>query len=567
MELVLYFLFIHFTLLILGYVFIHYTKLFKGSPAAILSLGYVASIVFTAILATLHYALNVPTVVIQLVFWIALSASLFFLIKDRLYIKILQSWIPLLAFVVMSGFTLCFTFLNFSGSYSIIPDPEPIAGRNYDTLNIKVLNVAHTRANDNYIPYRQAQFFVNRSDPATDSFIDEWGVHFFQRTPLMGAVTANYFLAFDNNVPIDYTWSSVSSDPERTYEKFQIISQILNSMFIVPAFFLIRKIFNKKTAILSLLFLIPSQFFLYNALFSWPKSMVAFFILLSWYLLIVDKRFRYVVAATVASGLAYLTHDLAVLYVGATFVFLLVNRRFRDGFVVAFGSALFALPWLFLSSVVYHRPSSFIYYPISTQDIPQPGKIKETIAIFLETSPLKLLMIRIESLFYLLSPYQLIFDESNQSLITRIRAMGIFSIPGALGLGLVIPAIAGFFRRIKLVGILSLIFVPLILCVIVIGWPKGLGALHFAQAVVVLLTGLSVFVLSKMKRGIWLYSALAINTVQLVILVWSSYYFSINLADTKNIVLLSLMTLIIAGCFAGIYLTQRFLPSSKKHAR
>ena len=561
---ILYFFFIHIALLIIGFGIVHATRLFQDRPSVKIIMAYLVSMVFTALVGFIFYVLKVPDIVVQVAFWLVFATSLFAVFYFKLYLEILRQWIPIAAFIVMSGFTLCFTFLNTSGSQPIIPDPEQRGDRNYSTLNVKVLNIAQTNANDNYIPYRQAQFFVNRSNPATDSFIEEWGVHFFQRTPLMGAVTAGYFLALNDKPPVDYTWSNAADDKDGTYGKFQVIAQILNCLFIIPAFYLTRKIFNRKAALLTLLFLIPSQFFLYNAFFSWPKSLVAFFIVASWYFIVVDKRFRYVAVAAVASGLAYLTHDLAVLYIGASFIFLLINKRIRDAFIVGVGSALFALPWLFLSSVVFHRPSSFIYYPISTVDIPQPGRIKETIDTFLHTSPLRLIMIRVESIFYLLAPYQLVIPEAAQGIMRKIWAVGIYSVPGALGFGLVIPAILGFFKKNKIIGLSILIFGPIVLCALIIGWPRGMGALHFAQAVVVLLTGLAAFTLAGLKKFIWTYVAMAVNLIQLVCMMMFSYNFTLNIFDVQNFALLFVMAVVVTGTFVAAHYVNKYLPANSK---
>jgi len=557
MEAIFYFILVHLSLLIPGYVLLHKLKLFNAHPGINLILGYLVSITFLAGLAISYYTCNIPLLVVQILFWASLSIGLFLCIYEKIYLQLARHWLVLVSFGAMSLFGLCFTALAFQGNFAIIPDPEPRTDRHYDTLNIKVLNVAQTNANDNYIPYRQAQFIVNKSNPGKDSFIEEWGVHFFQRTPLMGAVAAQYFLSLDDFPPINYTWSNSSPSTDRTYQKFQIIAQILNSLFIIPAFFLIRKIFNIKTAVVSLLFIIPSQFFLYNSFFSWPKSLVAFFILTSWLLLLSSRRIRYVIAAAIASGMAYLAHDLAVLYIGASFLFLIVNKRFRDSLILLGGSAVFALPWLFVASIMYHRPSSFIYYPISTKDIPQPGQIKEVINEFLNTSPLRLVAIRIESLFYLLTPYQLIIEEGNQTLFRRLWAVGLFSIPGSIGVGLVLPVILFIIKHMRTFKYWIFLITPLLLCVLIIGWPKGLGSLHFAQPVIVLLMGMGVAFLLSLKHKIWLFVAYIASTIQLIFFVTYSYHFSSLINNFKDVIQLAIMIIIVLACGATLYLVNR----------
>lgn len=552
MESILYFVFVHITLLVPGYVLLAKLKIFEKNTGFTIVFGYIASVLFFASLAALYYLINIPQLMLQIIFWSSMAISLFLLVYEKLYLQLIPSVFIIGSFVAMSFFSLCFSGLTFQGPYTIIPDPEPRPDRNYNTLNVKILNVAQTNANDNYIPYRQAQFIVNKSNPAKDSFIEEWGVHFFQRTPLMGAITAQYFLALEDIPPTGYTWSNDALNGEATYQKFQIIAQILNCIFIVPAFFLLRKIFNRKVAAASLLFIIPSQFFLYNTFFSWPKSLVAFFIIASWLLLLASRKTSYVVAAGVVSGLSYLTHDLAVLYIGASFIYLLATKRLRDSIILVATSAIFALPWLFIASVIFHKPSSFIYYPISTKGIPQPGEIKQIVHEFLQTSPFRLFIIRVDSLFYILSPYQLIIDESNQGWLQRIWASGLFSIPGSIGPGLVIPVILYLLKFARNFKYWLFIVTPLILSVIVIGWPHGLGSIHFAQAVVVLLVGIALSFLLKLRSKWWLFAAYIINTAQLILFVLYSYHFSFAF-HLSDILQLGMMVLIVMMCGIGIY--------------
>ncbi len=516
-----FFIFVQVTLLVPGYALAGGIKSLKARPGIKLSLAYLISLSLIALLSTAAYALRLPLGLTRTITWLVIIAGVFLFIKQRLWRELAASRLPLICLVLMSLFSLAFIGLTFNQKYSFIPDPEFNASRNYQVLHVKVLNVAQTNANDNYIPYRQAQFFLNRSDPAKDSFIGEWGVGFFQRTPLMGAVTAGYLNLFGEKPPVDYTWSKGAADKRHTYLQFQIIAQILNALFIVPAFFTLRKLFNKKVAALTCLFLVISPFFLYNAIFSWPKSFVAFFVLTAWLLLFENKRsFTYL--AGVAGGLAYLTHDLAVLYIGATLILLLYNRRPRDSLIFVITSFLFAIPWLATSALIYHSPSSFIYYPFSTAGIPQETG-RAVLRQFLHTPPSKIIGIRLDSLYYLLSPYQLIYSEGGQEIGARLWALSLFSIPGAVGFGLIIPALLGVFKKLAKLGFWILVLGPVVLCALIIGWPKGLGALHFAEAVVVLLSGLGVAYLTSLKRAFWFSLAFLAQLAQLVFFIIYSY--------------------------------------------
>ncbi len=242
-NLVIYFLFVQFSLLVPGYVITNNLEYIRKKPGLRLGLSYSITIALYAVLATLNYLIGIDESFSRIIFWLVLSLSTIIFLKNHLYKDLIKLRTPILSMLLLS-ITACLfiSFQNFN-SNNYIPDPEYRNDRNYSAFNVKVINISQTNANDNYIPYRQAQFFVNRSDPATDSFIDEWGVHFFQRTPLMGAVSANYFNAFNDDLPIDYLWSSNSADTDNTYYKFQVIATILNSLFIIPAFFLLSELF------------------------------------------------------------------------------------------------------------------------------------------------------------------------------------------------------------------------------------------------------------------------------------------------------------------------------------
>lgn len=549
----LYFIFVQASLLIPGYTVLVRTKLFSKKPGVELCLGYLVSILLFSILALSSYILNIPHLWIQLLSWSALVVSILLFWRDKLFLKLKDYRFPLAALVIMSLFAQLFISLPMPSKPTFIPDPQPIAGRDYKTLNVKVLNVAQTNANDNYIPYRQAQFIVNRSDPGKDGFIDEWGVHFFQRTPLMGSVSANFFIMLGDKPPIGYTWANDSHDSGRTYQKFQIIAQILNCLFVLPAFLLLTRFFNRQTASTALLFIIPSQFFLFNAFFTWPKSFVAFFILLSW-LLIYENSRRYTFAAGIASGLAYLTHDLSVLYIGTTCVLLIMHKRWRDSLLVGACSALFAIPWLMTATFKYSKPSTFFYYPFSTSGIPQVTQKKQILHTFFATSPFKLIGIRIQNIFYQLSPYQLLFSEGGQAIGRRFWAFGLFSVPGAIGGGLIIPTILGGWRKLATKDLWILILAPVVFCSLIIGWPKGLGALHFAQPSVVLLIGLACHYLLRLGKRAWLELCFLINVLQTLFFMLYSYNFTIAdwFTTIRGLILTTSILSIILGCYIAL---------------
>lgn len=547
----LFFVFVHLSLLIPGFVFVYKTRLLAKQPTLELCAAYTVSIIFFGLLATARYVLAGSLSLLAFVGWLVLLVSAIIFVKEKLYRDVWKLRLPLLFFVLMSLLSCAFISLHYNKPYKYIPDPGPRDGTNYQVLNVKVLNVAQTNANDNYIPYRQAQFFINRSDPAKDDFIAEWGVGFFQRTPLMGAVAGGYFIVLGEHPPIGYLWNSDSPDPDHSYVQFQVLAQILNALLILPGFFLIKRFFGKPSGVIASLFIVTSQYFLYSAFFTWPKSLVAFLILLSW-LLLLERGRRYVVLAAIAGGVAYLAHDLAVLYIGASLVWLVYQKRWSDTALYAVISFLFALPWLIVASLIYKKPSTFILYPFSLHGLPQPGQSHQIIQEFLHTSPLELVSIRLDTIYYLLSPYQLIYSEGGQAILRRLWAVGLYPISGSVGLGLLVPAVMGFIKKIKKLTMPILVLTPVISAAIIFGWrpPTNVGSLHFAQPIVILLVGLGVWWLTTLKSKFWLYLAFVVNVIQLVFFILYSYGFNVAgwMNNSRDIALIILILAIISCC-------------------
>lgn len=514
---ILFFIFVHLSLLIPGYTATRLSGLFKKGSGLLLVVSYFIPVIFLSLLATAGYIFKLDLRLIQAVIWLGLLCAVAVFLKKRMYREFSAFRFPLICLVLMSLLSCLFVSLSFPSKYTYFPDPEILSERNYDVFNVKVLNLAQTQANDNYVPYRQAQFIINRSDPGNDCFICEWGVGFFQRTPLMGTVTAGYFTLLNDKPPVDYLWSKSAPDPSHTYLKFQIISQILNSLLILPAFYILTKMFKKRVAIISCAFLITSPFFLYNSVFSWPKSLVAFFVLAMWLLLLENKR-KYAVIAGVAGGLAYLTHDLAMFYIAASAIMLLYHKRYKDTLVLSGISAAIALPWMITSSLIYKKPSTFILYPFSLDGLPQPGNQEAIMKKFLQTSPLEIISIRFDTLFYLLTPYDLIYKLGNQDIFRRIWAVSLYSVPGSLGLGLVIPTILGAIKKIQKLDFWILVSVPILLSAAIVGWrgSRAIASLHFAQAIIVLLTGLAIAYLLSRKKMLWLWIVFTLQLAQLV---------------------------------------------------
>lgn len=452
--------------------------------------------------------------------------SAFYLYKIREKIKFESETKKLfLVFFMFSVFLVAYVSLPLVKGRLLIPDPKYIDGSNYETLNTKIINISNTPANDNFIPYRQAQFFANNISIKDNPYLQkEWGVNFFFRTPLMGLFTSGAFDFTSTYVPIDYPWRNFE-DRHYSYLKFQLLAHILNSLLFLSGFLVIKKAFNRRVALISVYLASINFFFFYNAFYSWPKSFVAYFVLLALFTILEYRKFTW---AGAIIGVAYLAHDLAAFYLIGLLYLALVGRanKLKNSVTLLGVSFAFAFPWLFVSKFIYKQTSLFFYYPFSidSQPVKQAGVIKK----FLETSPFKIITIKLHNLQFLTTPYQFLYERS-AGFMQNFWAVSLFSFFGATGAALYPLAILEIYKKFssKKELIISMIFIPVVVCLVVIGWLKGLGVLHFAEPTVFLLIGFGAALLSRLNRSLAL-MVVALLALQAVINLMFGYNFGID---------------------------------------
>jgi hypothetical protein len=383
--------------------------------------------------------------------------------------------------------TLFFVSLPILGSWDLIQGiPGP--------LNVRIQYYLRTPAMDNYIPYRVAQFLANGM-PQIDFIGPVWG--FFDRTPLMGLVA--FFLLKGVNLPISL---GLEADQGLSYPMFQMIGSLLNSLLLLGSYLALKRMFNGYVAQVSSGFLLVSTYVFFNTLFTWPKSLVGYFVLLSWYFLMQGKR---PFLAGLFAGLAYLSHDLGAIYLAGAFLYLLLARHRSKPEILRFMLPVLALiaPWLTLSRLLSNHLSLFFLYIISVQGLPNSRDVQPLLAAFLATPLARIIWIRVVNLYLLLFPWPLGAYDPNTPLVNTFNALAFFPLAGAAGIFLFAFSYYGIARDLlrRAREIVCFIVVPLALILLIQGWPgPGLGAMHFAEPLVPLLTGFAVLVLSARRK-------------------------------------------------------------------
>ena len=186
-------------LFIPGYALFSYFNIFKQNIEKIAFAPFVAIILGCA-LELLRYShfINIIILISVSVLILLISAGAIF-IKRKDIIFIREDYSVLAILISFFLITTAYIGMPLKSNRVFFPDPEYNNAANYETLNVKVLNLAHTAANDNYVPFRQAQFFNNSVDLNDSPYLmPEWGVNFFYRTPVMGLFSAYYFDLFNN---------------------------------------------------------------------------------------------------------------------------------------------------------------------------------------------------------------------------------------------------------------------------------------------------------------------------------------------------------------------------------
>lgn len=109
----------------------------------------------------------------------------------------------------------------------------------------------------------------------------------------------------------------------------QIISVLINSVYIFPAYLIARRVFGVWVAKISALFMLVTPFLIFNTIYTWPKNAAMYGILMMIYFLFFsdhDIRLRYPLAGFFA-GLGFLFHNYSLFYIGIAFLLLVYKEK------------------------------------------------------------------------------------------------------------------------------------------------------------------------------------------------------------------------------------------------
>jgi hypothetical protein len=320
--------------------------------------------------------------------------------------------------------------------------PEPLGDGIYvfktPTTNVVVQYLTSLPA-DNYIPFTVSEFFLRGISFEKERPILP-GNEVSNRTILMSLVALPFRAAL--GAPYDHPelgrfsylgrdWPDVAKlNTDGAFEQFSVIGLVLNSLLLLGAITFCANLAAGSFLPLAALLYATNVYFIGQTIFTWPKALAAFFILLAWNSIRAGHG-PLIVAALL--GLAFHAHPYAIAFAGWVALFYLWNwwrkKQDRRAFLLFLvGFVAFLLPWVVWTRYQLRIPSDLV-----TQNFTGPG----TEAAW--ASPMGFIWIRLHNLFYTVC--STIFTVYPFDLGAVLNCW-LFSLPGVVGLVLIYPALA-----------------------------------------------------------------------------------------------------------------------------
>jgi hypothetical protein len=320
--------------------------------------------------------------------------------------------------------------------------PEPLPDGMYvfktHTTNVKVQYLTSLPA-DNYIPFVVAEYFLRGVSFKKERPILP-GNEISNRTILMSLVAIPFRVAL--GAPHDHPrlgtynyvgreWPDVSKlNTDDYFEQFAVVGLVVNSLLLLGLLVFCSSLIANSVLPLATLLYVTNPYFIAQTVYTWPKALAGFFILLAW-----TSIRRGHGPIVVAALLAFATHchPYAIVFTGCIGLYYLAQWRLEKSrvpsavsYLLVFG--LILAPWIIWTRYNLHIPSDLVM-----QNFAGPGTEPAW------ASPIGFLWIRLHNLFYLVwSAIFLVYPFDFRAVLNNWQ----FSLPGVVGLVMVYPALA-----------------------------------------------------------------------------------------------------------------------------
>ncbi|PPT43226.1 hypothetical protein XarbCFBP8132_07765 [Xanthomonas arboricola] len=240
-------------------------------------------------------------------------------------------------------------------------------------LHVKVQVMMGAFPADNYLPFLSSEFLLRDIQFAFERPLMP-GQELSNRPILMSLVNVPFRALLDpppkqvQALPrfkyVGQDWPDVGSlGDDAAFRQFLAVGIVLNSTLLLGAALLLVHAGLRGTYVLSgLLVIASSPYFIAQTLFTWPKSLAGFFLILGAYTLLSRRS---VFVAGVLAGMAYWSHPYAIVFAGCFGLYILL----RDGVklqcarsLVSYGVALVVclLPWWLWTRWYLQIPSDLV---------------------------------------------------------------------------------------------------------------------------------------------------------------------------------------------------------------
>jgi len=326
------------SILIVGVCFlVFFIKKFTFKGLELLGYGVVCGVLIYAIIGLIIVNIGFNQQKVVTVIFVAINTlSLFYFLKKKLFSQVVlcDKLFSISAFVGWVSMSLICVFIsnvNIKFPDKLFDGPYVIKNHN---LHVKVQVITGNLPADNYIPYLVGEFLLRGI-----SFKEERplmpGQEISNRPILMALVTVPFramlIPAIQQNEPlpkfqyVGTLWPDVGVLGEDKYFRiFLTVGIILNAMFIIPVILLFKKFgVGREYVIAGVLLIIFNPYFISQTLFTWPKEMAAFFIMLATYTLI---SYGSPIIVGLLLALSYHSHPYSIVFAGSFGIFFLLQN-------------------------------------------------------------------------------------------------------------------------------------------------------------------------------------------------------------------------------------------------
>jgi hypothetical protein len=343
-------------------------------------------------------------------------------------------------------------------------------------INVKIQYMTTLPA-DNYIAYVVTEYLLRHISFKTERPIMP-ATEVSNRTILMPLVAMPFRATLGVSMEprhlgtfhyVGQDWPDVEKLYDDAYfRQFLVVAIVLNGLLLLGLLVLFSPLQSAGLVAVGMLLCATNPYFISQTIFTWPKSMAGFFILLSWNSL---RRRHDPRLVGLCAALAYHSHPYAIVFalsLGLWYAFEWWRKRasFRPVLNFTLVFVLSILPWFIWTHFWLAIPSDMI-----AQNFFPP---------WIQITPINLVWARLNNLFLLLTPRPFSLYPFNNAAVANTT---IICLPGAIGLVLAIPAFCGLTKLREEPALLWSMLVPATLIWLIFSVPN-LVVLHGYQPIV-----------------------------------------------------------------------------------